>query len=624
ALETTWDQDGPTEVWKIEDTHVFSADLYLTGLYSYVDGGFQLQSKGAAFPSTIPVSNEPLLDTDGVWKNSYYSGLTDRNTDNFQVDGSYFFTTGNLNHELKFGVSYRDFEVESAFGYPGRGVAHLTCESLGTCGGGFPSGDDLAFGYTTSPLPVNQTYTAGWLQDTLTTGNWTINAGLRYDLQEGENLQTNVSGNGAFPNVIVAQSFAGGDVGYDWTTISPRAGVTYALGEERKTLLRASFSRFAEQLSTGNITPINPTGARFVSAFYDDANGNNFFDSGEDFTVVGFGGFDINNPSVATTPNEIDSGLDPSLTDEIVLGVEHAFLPEFVVGVDVTWRNVTDVLVNRNFLFDANGNKRLATRNDYVVDSTVSSDGVDIPHLPDGTPWTATFYGLAPGLSDAGGSLLTNGDSEREYLGASLTFTKRLSNRWMARGYFQYGETDWDFGADDRFYDSPTDAPGGFDGSPSNPDGDLFTVQSAGSGPFENVFIQSSWSANLNGLYQVAPDRPWGFNVAGNLFAREGYPLPYSYTQQGVQGGLGAETAGVVSAVDSFRADDIVTFDLRLEKDMQFTDNLSGILSLDAFNVTNENYVLGREVELESTQANFVTQTLSPRIYRLGFRLNWR
>jgi len=626
SLETTWDQDGPTEVWKIEDTHVFSADFYLTGLYSYVDGGFQLQSKGATFPSDIPISREPLLDVDGIWKNSYYSGLTDRNTDNYQLDGSYFFSTGNLNHELKFGVSYRDFDVESQFGYPGRGVAHFTCEAINTCGlspiTGW-AGDDLAFGYTTSPLPVNQTYTAAWLQDTLTTGNWTVNAGLRYDLQEGKNLETNVGANGAFPGVIVPQTFAGGDPGYDWATISPRVGVTYALGEERKTLLRASFSRFAEQLSTGNITPINPTGARYVSAFYDDANGNNFFDPGEDFTVTGFGGFDIDNPSLATTPNEIDPNLDPSLTDELLLGVEHAFLPEFVVGVDVTWRNVTDLLTNRTFILD-NGVKRLANRNDYVLERTTSSDGVNIPNLPDGTPWTANFYGLRPGLSNAGGTLLTNGDSEREYLGASITFTKRLSNRWMARGYFQYGDTEYNFGDEDKFYDSPTDAATGADGSVDNPDGDLFVVQSAGSGPFENVFIQSTWSANLNGLYQVAPDRPWGFNIAGNFFAREGYPLLYSYTEQGLANGVGSVTAAATNSVDQFRADDVYSLDLRLEKDMQFSDNLSGILSLDAFNVTNENHILGREVELETNTANFVTQSLSPRIYRLGFRLNWR
>ena len=628
ASEATWNQTGPTEVWKIEDTHVFSADLYLTGLYSYVDGGFALQSKGAGFPSPgIPVENEQLLDVDGIYKNSYYGGLTDRNTDNYQVDGSYFFSTGNLNHELKFGVSYRDFKVASPFGFPGRGLAHYTAEGAGNVGVsgalGVP-GDDAVLAWQRSDVPVEQEYTAGWLQDTLTSGSWTVNAGLRYDDQTGKNEATTVGANPAFPQYLAAKSFNGNDAGgFKWQTISPRVGVTYALGEERKTLLRASYSRFAEQLSSSNITRVNPTGVSYIYAFYGDTNGNNFYNDGEPFEVIAFSGFDINNPSaIGSIPNENDPNLDPSLTDELVVGVEHALLPEFVVGLDVTYRKVSDILTTRPFVFDESGTKRLATRDDYVFDHSVTSDGVTIPNLPDGKQWTANYYGYRDGISDAGGSLLTNGDSSREYLGASLTFTKRLSNRWMARGYFQYGKADWNFGSEDKRFDDPNDAISGADGTPNDPNGGLFVVQSAGSGPFENVFIQSTWSANVNGLYQVAPDRPWGFNIAGNLFAREGYPLLYSWTEQIDQ--LGGVANAVTPDVDTFRADDIVTLDLRLEKDMAFTDNLSGILSLDAFNVTNENYVLGRQVDLNGGQANFVTQTLSPRIYRLGFRLNWR
>jgi len=35
--------------------------------------------------------------------------------------------------------------------------------------------------------------------------------------------------------------------------------------------------------------------------------------------------------------------------------------------------------------------------------------------------------------------------------------------------------------------------------------------------------INSKWSYSLNGLYQVAPDRPWGFkNAALNLTGRQG------------------------------------------------------------------------------------------------------
>jgi hypothetical protein len=204
-----------------------------------------------------------------------------------------------------------------------------------------------------------------------------------------------------------------------------------------------------------------------------------------------------------------------------------------------------------------------------------------------------------------------------QYQGAALTATKRLSNRWMARGYINYGEAEWDVPGSFSQFDDPTRSSSGGD-----VDGRLFVIQSAASGPFTDVLIQSTWSANVNGMYQVAPDRPWGFNVAGNLFTREGYPLPYDYT---ASTGDGLErTAAVTGEIDSIRTDDLEVLDLRLEKDMRFTDNLSGILSIDAFNVTNENTVLQRDRTLNAATANFVNQTLSPRIYRLGFRLNWR
>ena len=165
------------------------------------------------------------------------------------------------------------------------------------------------------------------------------------------------------------------------------------------------------------------------------------------------------------------------------------------------------------------------------------------------------------------------------------------------------------------FFDDPTDVPASFDD-----DGEVFAEQSGGSGNKGDVWVQSTWSANLNGMYQVAPDRPWGFNVAANFFAREGYPLPY------YRNGAAREGAKQVSVseFDQFRTDDIFTTDLRVEKDIPFAENLSATISLDAFNVFNENYVLQRERNLGLGTANFLDETLSPRIYRLGFRLNWR
>jgi outer membrane receptor protein involved in Fe transport len=45
---------------------------------------------------------------------------------------------------------------------------------------------------------------------------------------------------------------------FTWETFSPRLGLTYALGEEKKTLLRFSYARFAEQLGGGSSSWANP------------------------------------------------------------------------------------------------------------------------------------------------------------------------------------------------------------------------------------------------------------------------------------------------------------------------------------------------------------------------------
>jgi hypothetical protein len=56
----TWaDLEGPTEIYKLEDSHVFSSDFYLTGLYSYGGGGFQLVPQGGSRP-TVRIGSDVL------------------------------------------------------------------------------------------------------------------------------------------------------------------------------------------------------------------------------------------------------------------------------------------------------------------------------------------------------------------------------------------------------------------------------------------------------------------------------------------------------------------------------------------------------------------------------------
>ena len=106
TLPTTWDQDGPTHVYKAEDTQIFSSNFFLTGLVSYARNGFTLAPEGG-------LSVTPILDENFVWHNSFFLYTTDRPTHQYKLDGSNFFNTGNLSHELKYGAGYRKASITS-------------------------------------------------------------------------------------------------------------------------------------------------------------------------------------------------------------------------------------------------------------------------------------------------------------------------------------------------------------------------------------------------------------------------------------------------------------------------------------------------------------------------------
>jgi hypothetical protein len=153
-------------------------------------------------------------------------------------------------------------------------------------------------------------------------------------------------------------------------------------------------------------------------------------------------------------------------------------------------------------------------------------------------------------------------------------------------------------------------------------------VQGSGtvSGPKGNVFINSHWSYSVNGMYQIAPDRPWGFNVAANLTGRQGYPLRYvrRITRSTISDAAGSGIdIPINSDVSAFRYPDIHVVDFRVEKELTF--NQVGLtLGVDVFNALNQSYVLQRQSVLGRGTSNFATEILSPRIFRLGARFSFR
>jgi hypothetical protein len=267
------------------------------------------------------------------------------------------------------------------------------------------------------------------------------------------------------PTILPAVNYAGNEDTPEWSDITPRLGLTYALGAERKTLLRASYSRFADQMGTGVASWLNPLGAQSYAYAYTNSTGG-----------AGFSLADLTSPIFAVSANVnpntfeliqsfgLDGSLEAPLTDELLFSVEHALRPEFVVGMNLVFRQLTGILEAESLVFDGNDPYctsclnsigRQHRRDDYVPVSTTA-------RLPTGELRTINYFQLRNGVSTRGGSFLENGDREQEYQGASLTFNKRLANRWMLRGNVTYADWEWSSVPDSERED-PTVSLGGGD-----------------------------------------------------------------------------------------------------------------------------------------------------------------
>src|SRR5262249_9156520 len=151
-------------------------------------------------------------------------------------------------------------------------------------------------------------------------------------------------------NVVPALAFGGYDSPFTWNNFSPRAGLTYALDEARKTIARASYSRYAGQLNTGTVGYLNPSSTAGSATYrWIDRNGDHFAQANEvqlnQFITAG-GGFNPANPAAVTSANALDPNLKAPITSSIVGGIERELRPNLAVLVNYSYTRTTDLFGN--------------------------------------------------------------------------------------------------------------------------------------------------------------------------------------------------------------------------------------------------------------------------------------
>ena len=332
-----------------------------------------------------------------------------------------------------------------------------------------------------------------YIGETLSKGRLTVDLGVRYDRQWGAALPSATQSNGAFPNVVPGIVFAGYDTPFTFNDVSPRAGITWALDDSRRTIVRANYSRYAGQLDTPTIGYMNPSSnAGFADYGWKDLNGDQLVQPDEvDFTefVAPGGGFNPAAPTSVRSANVIDPDLDAPITQSLVSGVDRQLAGSLAIQVNYSWTRT------HNYMGSGVYNPWVGlTANDYNTGALLTGT------LPNGQTFSVQTYTPIAALVAANGNsrILTNWDGySSRYNGIEVSLVKRLSNRWMVRigGSINAANEMHDQNPPRNNFGNPTPV----DTEPLK-DGGPFVVRSAASGAGD-YFIHGKWQLSANGMY---------------------------------------------------------------------------------------------------------------------------
>ena len=606
APTATFHQDNAYEdnpfhgLWKIADDHVFGTNLFVSGKYAYYNTGFVLDPIGGL---------DMQAGRNFVTGQSYGSvnqSLNVRPQQIVNVDAQSFLTGFGGSHDVKYGVGYRTTRAISGTLWPGNMI--LANERA----------NNLQARVHREGRGGNQAnYLNFYIGDTISRDRLTVDLGLRFDRQNGKALPSETQSNPAFPQLMPGIVFEGYDTPFTWNNFSPRAGITYALDEERKTIARASFSRYAGQLNTGTVGVLNlSSNVGFTDYRWVDLNGDHFAQANEVLVdqpaIQSGGGFNPANPTSVTSANVLDPDLEAPITSSFVAGIDRELMPNLAFTTNYSYTRTTNLFGN----FSGTITPRVGVSIDeYVPGSGFSGT---IP-LEGGVPYNvATFIPVQAEVNAGGNGFVTTNipGYYTDYHGIELGLNKRLSNRWMARVGVALNNAREHF--DDR---------AGMINTNGNPtptateplkNGGQFAPQSGGSGS-GTIYINAKWQFNANAMYQA----PLGIEVSANVFGRQGYPFPIVVSGTGPALGADSALSVLVSPeIDTFRYPNLWNTDVRAARNFRFSQaNLR--LILDVFNVFNANTPLVRVNNVTSRNFNALAQNLSPRIARVGLVLGF-
>ena len=576
AREATHDETGSTDIVKGGADFVVGKHLFLSARAAHVSTGFTLAPQGGA-------AAQWYVDDGGVDRGTRYTYTTDRPQNTLALDGSAF----SGRHELLFGFAWRKATVDSTVAYPGNGV--ISYHNL------YPA--MIATVRRNRALAADGVYTSAYLADTWTQDRLTLQFGVRWDRQASSLGAASVGASSVRPDLLPAISASPVKDAVVYNAVTPRIGMTFALNEDRKSVVRATYAMFSSQLGAATAAVISPIQNAGISYLAADLNGDRSAQPSEILFAIGHVGafgFDPFNPARATSVNQIGDYKTP-IAHELLFGMERELSSGFGLAAAVTWRNFTKQ--NWNSLIGVNSSHYV--QNGTLTGSTEQTGDFSVP-----------LFVLDPARAPVGGgrSFEERAGYHQRFVGFEASATKRLANSWMARLAFSTNAHREYFDGAEAL-DDPTPSP-----SQPNEDGGLVVTPTGGR---RGIYMMlPKYQIVANTLFQWR----WGINIGANWLLRQGYAQPY-FRDQLVTGDPATDRSVLlVSDLAQSRLAKISSFDMRFEKALE----LKGAdirLDLDVFNMFGKRTVLARQYNLRLTDFDAPLEVMNPRLLRFGARI---
>ena len=581
APSALWNDDGRTTVIRVQDSAVLGSNWFVTALAGLVDTGFTLNPAG---------TGSAHVDSSGVFRDGFQRVTSDDSSKEVRLNLAGYFGA----HEVQAGTGYRSVSADTLYEWPGNVL---------TAASGTP--------VTIMILPPDRdvsaraSYTSAWVQDTISQGRLTANLGVRFDVQRGRNRESAAIANALSP-LVPGATFAGDDDDLNWTSIVPRIGVTYALGRDRTILVRASFSRYPDQLGVDRVlrfNPISPDAGRDFDgsetfAFF-DANGNRVPDPGESRTASAILGLATSDPRYLNAPSQVADDFDPPMTNELLFGVDR-LIGRGALSAHLQLRNRSGIADDVPLVASGTGQPRAVLFADFGPGPIVPVTDLD------GTPIVLETFDLNAPLSYTAGVLMSNGAREQSAMNLTLQYDQRYVRGAYVRMWINFGRAEWTVPG--TFFVDRNDLLGSDDN-----DGEPVADQSA-SPARSGVFLNNNWSYELLGMTAA----PFGLEFAARIYGRAGYPAPVFVTVDASDATRLIQAAGV----DRDRFARLFITDLRIARVFTVA-KLNLDASVEMFNLFNRQTMLQREGDLASPFLSNAVEVLSPRVMRFGVRVRF-